>query len=310
MEERSAFSQDYVRYSEEASWKPWVAALRLRTLSASLAPVLMATFLSFSLTHGINALIASSAILAAFFIQMATNLINDALDYKKGADGKQRTGPIRLVQSGQLTIQQVYRIGLVSFLIALLCGIPLILQGGFLLLAILILSCLCGYLYTGGPYPLAYNGLGELFVILFFGIVLTSSVFYLQTKEWDIKAVIAGIQMGLLATTLIAINNLRDSAEDIKVHKLTLAVRYGMNFSKTEISFCVLTPFIIGFYWILQDKVLVFFLPFFVLPLALLLVYKIWVTPPGPIYNQLIGMGGLVQLAFSLLASLGFYLEA
>ncbi len=290
-----------------SSWKAWAVAFRLKTISASLAPVLVAFALSSTAAIDLDYSLAFFAVLSAFLIQMGTNLTNDAVDYRKGADDEKRIGPVRLIQRGLMTADQVHGAGIACFLLAILAAVPLMWKGGLGLVAIIFISCLCGYFYTAGRYSLAYTGMADFFVLFFFGLVLTSSVVYLETGEVTSSAILAGLQMGLLATTLLAINNLRDTHGDARVNKKTLAVRFGKTFGRAEITLTSLLPFLLGTYWLLQGYYLAGLLPFLAFPLTLYLVTQIWKQEPGPFYNKLLGIAGLQQLLFSFLLSFGFF---
>ncbi len=240
---------------------PWILAARPKTLTASLAPVLVGTLLAKNDVDSLNWVLAAFALISAILIQIGINLINDALDFKKGADTKDRLGPIRVTQAGLLSFKHVLMGGFFCFALALLCGIPLILQGGWPVFIVLLICVINGYLYTGGPSPLAYSGLGDICVFIFFGLVLTCTVFYLQTGILDGQAWLAGTQMGLLGTVLIAINNLRDHMGDAKAQKKTLAVRFGPTFARLEITFLSFAPFFLGLLWIGYEAKWVAILP-------------------------------------------------
>lgn len=231
------------------------------------------------------------SLLAAFFIQIGTNLLNDAYDFKKGADQADRLGPLRVTQAGLLTSQQVLLAGAFCFVLALAIGSPLIVRGGISMVLVAVSSVLFGFLYTGGPYPLAYIGLGEVFVLLFFGWVSTCSVYYLQTGEVSRVSFLVGTQVGLLATVLIALNNLRDVVQDARAGKRTLAVRFGRRFSKGMILFCLFTPYILCLFST--------FLPLLTLPLAVFISYKM---------EKAFAMAALLHLLFGFTLALGFIL--
>lgn len=274
---------------------PWVMAARPKTLSASLAPVAVGT----ALAGTIDWLICFSVLLSALMIQIGTNLINDALDFKKGADTQERLGPTRVTSSGLLSPRQVMLGGVLAFALALVIGIPLIVKGGMPILFLMVGCCFLGYFYTGGPLPMAYNGLGDIFSFTFFGIVLTGVSYYLQSGQLSLKALYAGIQMGSFSTVMLAINNLRDVAEDTKTNKLTLAVRFGKTFARIEVASLALVPFVLNLFF---GTPWVTWLAF---PLALVLVTKVWKEEPGPAYNKYLAMGGLLQMAFGLFYVLG-----
>lgn len=285
-----------------------VLATRPKTLIAAVAPICVGTALATHRTE-LSAIWSGLALLSALCIQIGTNFFNDAIDFKKGADTAERIGPRRATQSGWLTSRQVHWAGVTFFFLALLLALPLVHRGGWPIVAIGVASLICGYAYTGGPMPLAYFGLGDLFVLIFFGEVAVGGVYYLQTQTWNAAAAVAGLQVGSLATVLIAINNLRDRATDIKVRKRTLAVIGGERFSRIEISALALGPYLAGFYWLQEGMAPALWLPILTLPLALRLVQSIWVTPPSAMYNQFLGKAAGLSLLFSLLLAAGFALS-
>ncbi len=252
--------------------KHWILAARPKTLAAAFVPVLVATALSVfylkPLGNQIHYRYSFFALISAIFIQIGTNLVNDALDFKKGADTPSRLGPIRVTQNGLLTPKQVLAGGLFCFVMAGLFGAPLVQHAGLPILCLGLLSVLCGYIYTGGPYPLAYVGLGDIFVVLFFGLGAVCGVFYIHTGLISTGALVASLQIGCLATVLIAINNFRDYASDRLVNKLTLAARFGQKFARYEICALYAIPFVLNLYWITHGPVLAGVLPLATLPLT------------------------------------------
>jgi 1,4-dihydroxy-2-naphthoate octaprenyltransferase len=207
-----------------------------------------------------------------------------------------------------MSVTQVAWGGVICFVIASVLAVPLLWAGGWPILWVGVVSLLAGYAYTGGPFPLAYLGLGDLFVLIFFGWVSVCGVYYLQTGAVGWGPWIAGSQVGLLSTIMIAINNLRDRPTDIKVQKKTLAVRFGTSFARGEIFVLCFLPFLGGIFWFDLNLLWAAFLPLGVLPLACLLSYQISVTPPGPIYNQYLAHGALLHLIFGLLLSVGLWI--
>ena len=289
--------------------KTWWIASRPKTLSASFVPILVATSLAKmdEKTQPLSSVIIIFSFLSATFIQIGTNLINDAIDFRKGVDSEERIGPLRVTQSGLMSLNTVFLGGIFCFFLALLCGIPLILKGGFPILVIGCLSLLFGYLYTGGPYPLSYLGLGEFFVLLFFGPIAVGGIYYLHTLSLNFSVLITGFQMGLLCTVLIAINNLRDIEQDRKALKKTLAVRFGIPFCHLKISLLLLSSFLMSFYWFLNNKNWPAFLPWLSFPLALFIVIQIYRHPPHPIYNSFLALSSLLYIFFGGLLSLSFF---
>jgi 1,4-dihydroxy-2-naphthoate octaprenyltransferase len=289
---------------------PWILATRPKTLTAAFTPIFVATALSFAMLREFGGKISwtfsISAFFASIFIQIGTNLINDAIDFKKGADTAKRIGPKRVTQSGLLLPRQVLAGGFFSFIMAVFVSIPIILHGGLPIVMIGGISLVCGYLYTGGPYPLAYVGLGELFVILFFGLAAMLGVFYLQTARISLFPVIAGMQIGLLATVLISINNFRDYVGDRAVNKKTLAVRFGKKFARIEILLLYLFAYLLNIFWYKNGYILVSILPLITLPLAINVVNGVIKNDPSPRFNKYLGMSALVQILFGVLMGIGF----
>jgi 1,4-dihydroxy-2-naphthoate polyprenyltransferase len=250
--------------------KSWLLAFRLKTLTAALVPVVVAAALAFLQGYPISFFLILCLIVSATSIQIATNLFNDAIDFKKGADQK-RVGPVRVTQSGLIGVKTVYSVALFFCGLAFAFGIPLVLQGGWPLVFVGMSSLLLAYGYTGGPFPLAYLGLGDLFVIIYFGLIAVMTSFFVLTGSWSGESFWLGLQVGFLSTVLIALNNLRDRPTDEKVNKKTLAVLCGDRFVQWEIVFFITCSYILTFYWFLYFEKKSFLIYFGTLPLA----YKI-----------------------------------
>jgi len=210
----------------------WLAA-RPRTLAAALAPVLMGSALAFR-DGRFHTRAALAAAAGALLIQIGTNFANDFFDHRKGADAE-RLGPERLTSAGRVSPAWMRRAFLLAFVLALLPGAYLIARGGWPIAGIGLGGIAAGIAYTAGRNALAYLGLGELFVFLFFGPIAVAGTYYVQALEWSPAAWIAGIAPGLLSTALLCVNNLRDRESDARVGKRTLAVRLGRRFAKAEI---------------------------------------------------------------------------
>ena len=288
--------------------KHWLLAFRFKTLTAAVVPIMVGTTLTMLLGCPIENWITACALLASLFIQIGTNLINDAMDFKKGADTSERMGPTRITQSGKANFKSVLLLACFFFLLALAFGIPLAIKGGTPIVIIGLSSLLCGFAYTGGPFPLAYHGLGDLFVIIFFGIIAVSGITFLHSNEWRTEAFIAGLQIGALATILIAINNFRDVAGDKLVNKNTLAVRFGPKFIRSEIVGLMTLAFFLNFYWWTEGYKLAAILPLLSLPLAFIILKNILTLEPSAQYNQFLAQSAFLHLLFGGLLSLGFAL--
>lgn len=280
-------------------------SFRPKTLTAALVPCLAATALAAGAGQPYEIPLLVYALLSAGLIQIGTNLVNDAVDFKKGADTEERIGPKRITASGILKPSQTLWLAGFVFLLAVAFGVPLVMKGGWPIVALGLVSVAMGYSYTAGPFPLAYLGLGDLFVILFFGLAAVGGLYFIHTGALTPDVVWLGLQIGMHATVLIAINNLRDRQGDAKVGKKTLAVRFGVGFSRAEIAVLALGPFVMNLHWALQGKALAAGLPFLALPLALILVRGIFRNEPGPVYNKFLGMAAGVHLLFGLLLSAG-----
>jgi len=285
-----------------------ILAFRPKTLTAAVVPCLVGTALAFNQNHSYSVGLLLCALFASVFIQIGTNLVNDAADFKKGADTEKRIGPRRITQAGVLTHKQVMLLGGASFLIAVLLGIPLILQGGISIVVIGIVSILMGYAYTTGPFPLAYRGWGDFFVVVFFGLVAVMGMHYLQTSQWTVASFVLGLQIGLLATVMIAVNNLRDIEGDRLVNKKTLAVRLGKTGARFEIAILCWLPYLVGSYWFVAGPERAFLLPLLSIPLAMKVTKNIFENEPGSFYNKILAQGAALHLVFGLLIGLGFIL--
>jgi len=211
----------------------WLSAARPRTLWAAIAPVIIGTAMAFSdgKPHLLSALLA---LFSAMLIQIGTNFANDYFDFIHGVDTRDRLGPTRATGAGLVKPNQMKWAFILTFTLAFLLGLYLIYRGGWPILVIGILSILCGVLYTSGPYPLSYNGLGDIFVLIFFGPVAVGGTYYLQALDITLPVILAGLSPGLISTALLTVNNLRDIYTDRKTGKKTLAVRFGEFFSRME----------------------------------------------------------------------------
>lgn len=286
----------------------WILASRPKTLTAAIVPIVVATALAHNQGYIPDYMTAGLALISTVCIQIGTNFVNDAMDFKKGADTKDRLGPKRVTVSGLATYASVMRLAAAIFICAVLAGIPLVIKGGLPIIAIGLSSVLFGYAYTAGPFPLAYRGLGDLFVIIFFGVVAVGGLFFLHTMTYSLHALIAGLQVGFLATVLIAINNFRDIKGDTLAGKKTLAVRFGAKFARLEIFSLITGSFLLTAYWLIEKQSFFLLLPLLALPLAIKIIVAIYKTDPSPIYNSFLAKSAALHLLFGLLMSLGLFL--
>ena len=283
----------------------WLMAFRPKTLTAAVVPIVVATALVYALGHDVLWWVSASALLASLFIQIATNLFNDVIDFKKGADTEERIGPQRVTQSGVIEAKKVYLIAGFCLLMAFLLGVPLVVRGGLPIVCVGLISMFLAYSYTGGPWPLAYRGLGDIFVLLFFGLIAVAGVFYIHTLVLHPAVFIAGLQVGLLCTVLIAINNIRDVEQDKLVQKNTLPVRFGLGFARAEVLLLIVLSFACLLYWWFIGEHYAALMPLLFLPLALRLIRGLYQTPPSPLYNKFLAKSALLHLGFGMLLSLG-----
>lgn len=288
--------------------KIWWMAARPKTLSLSIVPIIVGTVLASEQVQ-MNWILAALALISAIFIHIGINIINDALDFKRGADTEERLGPQRVTQSGLLSYKQVLNGGFFCFFAALISGIPLMFAAGWPLIFALVLSVLFGYFYTGGPMPLAYFGLGELFVMLFFGYVITCSTYYIQTGFIDSTCFLAATQIGLLAVVPIVINNTRDIITDLKANKQTLSARFGITFSRLEVILLTVAAYLIGLSWIIKEQPMMFLLPLLAIPFIYKNIQAVCKTDPSIAYNQYLARSAQGQLLFALLLCIGFFLK-
>jgi len=217
--------------------KVWAAASRPKTLPAAAAPVLVGVALAVG-AGAFHALAAACALLGALLIQVGTNYANDYQDFLKGADTDARRGPLRITQAGLASPEAVKRATIIAFGLAVVAGLYLIWRGGWPVLAIGVLSILFGALYTGGRYSLAYLGIADAFVLVFFGPVAVAGTFYVQALTVTPEAIIAGLGPGFLATAILLANNIRDVREDRRANKKTLVVRLGRKAGVALYAFC------------------------------------------------------------------------
>jgi 1,4-dihydroxy-2-naphthoate polyprenyltransferase len=287
----------------------WSTAARLRTLPIPTIQVLTGTCLAYSQLGHIDWAICFYTWLVAIFITIGTNLINDVIDFEKGADQPSRVGFIKVISAGIIPKGQIKCVGLVCFALAIVSGLCLAFHVGSGIFGLVLLSVICGYCYTGGPYPISYLGLSELFILVFYGGVCVGAAYYVQTKHLSTEALLCALQMGLLAILPNALNNLRDIFEDAKDGKLTLAVRFGRVFAHWEIAVITFLPFILGLGWLKGEYHEAAFIPFLLIPIAFLFVQNVWKTTSGSLFNKLFGLSVMVHFSFGLLLVIGFFLK-
>lgn len=282
----------------------WLLAARPKTLPAAAAPVVVGAALALS-EDVFSPGPALAALLAALLLQIGANLANDVFDYKKGADTGARLGPLRVTQAGLLSPEQVLLATGITFGLAALIGLYLIVVGGWPIALIGLLSIAAGLAYTGGPFPLGYNGLGDVFVFLFFGLAAVCGTYYVQAGTVSPAAWWAAGPMGLLATAILVVNNLRDLETDRAAGKKTLAVRWGARAARLEYSLLLavayLCPLLMGLTRVSSAWVMLAWLS---LPLARSQLDLIWHSQ-GRVLNQALAGTARLELVYGLLFSAG-----
>ncbi len=288
----------------------WLMAARLRTLPAAVAPVLVGTALAVQATDDIRVGAFIAALLGAILIQVGTNLSNDYSDARRGADTEDRLGPVRVTAGGLVPPRQVLIAVYATFGAALLTGVYLVSVAGWELLVVGLVSILAGVLYTGGPRPYGYEGLGELFVFLFFGIVAVAGSSFAQTETWPWEAFALAVPVGLLASAIMVVNNVRDMDTDRRVGKRTLAVRLGRARTRDLYAAMVFLSFPAALVpWVAGPLDAPLLLVLLALPLAVPLVRTVRTHSDGPTLNGALARTGMVQLAFCVLLSAGILLS-
>ncbi len=286
--------------------KAWVLAARPKTLPAAVVPVWTGSLAGWIMSGVFSVPLLLATLGSCVCIQIATNFFNDAIDAGKGADTAERLGPVRATASGLLSARQVMTAAVVACGVAAALGLVLIGARGWPVLAIGTVSLVLAYAYTGGPYPLAYRGLGEVFVVAFFGLVATGGSYFIQTGEWPgWFVVVLGLQVGFYSTVLLCINNLRDRQGDAAADKRTLAVRYGERFALIEIAVFALLPLAGNVLWWQGTGRAGFLTPLLLAPLSALIVRGVWRVKRGRELNRYLALSGVQLLAFGVLFTLG-----
>ncbi len=285
----------------------WILASRPKTLLAAVVPVMVGSALAINKGKFIF-VYAFIALCCSVLIQIGTNFVNDLYDFLKGADNENRKGPIRVLASGLITVNEMKAGSILVFLSAFLLGLILVYESGMVILVIGILSILAGIAYTAGPFPLAYNGLGDLFVFMFFGIVGTTGTYFIQAKEFSTIAFLTSIPVGALITNILVVNNFRDIEEDKAAGKKTLAVIFGKDFTRFQFIFLLLTSFatpavLYGFF----DFHIWIFLPYLTMPVAYRLALMLY-TQDGLALNKTLELTAKFSALFGLLFAAGLTL--
>ena len=287
----------------------WLMAARPRTLPAAIAPVLVGTAAAYHAVDDIRWGAFAAALAGSVLIQIGTNLANDYSDAKRGADTADRLGPVRVTSSGLIAPRRVLYATWIAFAAALAVGIYLATVAGWEILVVGAASIAAGVLYTGGPRPYGYAGLGELFVFVFFGLVAVNGSYYVQLEDLDLLPFLLSISVGLLSTAILVVNNVRDLDTDARAGKRTLAVRLGR--ARTRMLYVAL---VVGAFGLLPvalaigDGPAAGLLGLAAAPLALGPVRAVQTRTDGPALNGALARTGMLLAAFSVLLAAGLLL--
>jgi 1,4-dihydroxy-2-naphthoate polyprenyltransferase len=287
----------------------WLMAARPKTLPVGLAPVLVGTSLA-GTADVFHPLRFAATLVGALLIQVGANLSNDYSDARRGADAEDRLGPVRVTAGGLVPPRQVLLATYVTFALAVLVGIYLVAVAGWELLLVGAASIVAGVLYTGGPRPYGYEGFGELFVFLFFGVVAVAGSFFVQAETLVWEAFALAVPVGLLAAAVLVVNNVRDIDTDRRAGKRTLAVRLGRErtrglFAAMAYGAYLLTPIT----WLFGPLDAWVLLPLLSLPLAAPIVRVVRTHVDGPSLNAALAQTGRLELVFCVLLSAGLLLS-
>ncbi|NJD22464.1 MAG: 1,4-dihydroxy-2-naphthoate polyprenyltransferase [Melioribacter sp.] len=285
----------------------WILASRPRTLAAAVMPVIVGSSIAVhdGVFHPIAALVA---LLCSLLIQIGTNLVNDLFDFLHGSDKKDRVGPLRATASGLLSKYEM-KVGIFfTFGLSFILGLYLVYLGGLFILLIGIFSILAGIAYTAGPFPLAYNGLGDIAVFIFFGFIGTVGTYFVQANEITAMVFWSSIPVGALITNILVVNNYRDREEDHSNGKNTLAVIFGEKFARIQYVFFMVVSYAILFvvYFTFKKSILIF-LPFLSLPLSIKLIRMIY-TLRGRELNKTLELTAKLSALYGLLFAAGILL--
>lgn len=287
----------------------WMMAARPKTLPAAVAPVLVGT--AMAIHDGVFRPIPTlAALLGSLLLQIGVNLANDYFDFVKGVEQPDRKGPIRVTQAGLIPPEQVRNGMIAIFVLSAVIGVYLIIIGGWPILAIGIASILSALAYSGGPFPLASHGLGDLFVFIFFGLCAVCGTYWVQALKLPMLVVITAVPPGLLITAILVVNNLRDIEQDRRAGKKTLAVILGETGARVEYEMLLLAAYLIPVSLLAAGQMKAWvLLPLITIPLGIQLVRAINGPSDGPSMNK--ALAGTAQLAlfYSVLFSLGIVLS-
>jgi 1,4-dihydroxy-2-naphthoate polyprenyltransferase len=290
-----------------SKWETWVLASRPKTLLASAVPVIIGSSIAV-FDNEFKPIAAFFALICSALIQIGTNFVNDLYDFLHGTDKKDRVGPTRVLAAGLVTPNEMKIAITIIFGLSFLLGLYLVYVGGWIILLIGILSIMAGIAYTAGPLPLAYNGLGDIFVFIFFGFVGTVGTYYVQALQLTPLVFWVSVPVGALITNVLVVNNYRDIDEDKLNGKHTLAVKWGEKFTRLQyVVFTVISYAILLVVYFTYKQELIIFLPVLSLPLAIKLIKMIY-TLEGKELNKTLELTAKLSAIYGILFALGILL--
>ncbi len=278
--------------------KVWIEASRPKTLAAAIVPIVIGSAEAYRV-GSFEWFPVLICLAFALLVQIGTNMANDYYDFLKGADTEERVGPERMVSSGLIVPKQMLVVTIAIFALAFLVGLNLVAYRGWEMLVVGVISILFGFAYTGGPYPLAYHGLGDVFVVLFFGLVATGGTFYVLTGQLVAEPLLIGGSVGLLANNILVINNYRDQETDEQANKRTLIVRWGRSFGILQYGAQLLGAATLLVIYVGRTQNFLALIPLVLLPIGL----SIWSRLPrseGSDLNALLGQSARFLLLYGL----------
>ena len=287
----------------------WLLATRPKTLPAAVAPVIVGCAMAY-VDRDFTLVPAVACLAVALLLQIGVNLANDYFDFTKGIDSADRLGPVRVTQSGLIAPGRVKAAMMTAFALSLLPGLYLVAIGGWPVVVIGFASVIAALGYSGGPYPLASHGLGDLFVFVFFGLVAVCGTYYVQVLRLSPMVLLMGSTVGLMITAILVVNNLRDIETDQRAGKRTLAVMIGRRKTQSEYAFLLAGAYAVPvFLWLGRLASAWLLLPLATLPLALLHIRLIRQPSDGPALNDLLAKTARLAFFFSLLLAIGLILS-
>lgn len=284
--------------------KAWILACRPKTLVTGISPVLLGSVMAYREDQW-QWLPAFLCLAFALFVQIGTNWANDYYDSLKGADSFERKGPQRMVTTGLISPLAMKKAMISVFIIAFVSGCALVPYGGGIFIFLGLICILCGIAYTGGPFPFAYNGLGDIFVFFFFGLVAVNFTFYLQANYFSLDALILSFAPGTLATNLLVVNNYRDVDTDKHVGKNTLVVRFGKQAARYQYYGSICTAFIVPVILFFNGFSLWILLPFILVPKSLHLIQQLKSAQNSCDFSHILEGTAMLLVLYSLLIAIG-----